>query len=143
MALNRIIAIGKLDGTASALVNDGFSEPAKQANRPLRLKLPVKFRSITFVMYLNNWCNANVSLAVGDYTLPLWMLLQTYGLSHPGAGLSSFLHLFSITLPRKPLQYRLNVDGPSLQFSCSPGMSLSIGHSQEGWAQRSRVSMKN
>lgn len=41
---------GKLDGTTMALRSEGFSEPGKQADRPMRLKLPVKFPALRFVM---------------------------------------------------------------------------------------------
>lgn len=40
---------GALDGSSYALQSDGFSEPAKQTHRPLRLNLPAKFRSVTYV----------------------------------------------------------------------------------------------
>ncbi|EMD39127.1 hypothetical protein CERSUDRAFT_112811 [Gelatoporia subvermispora B] len=38
---------GELDGSAMALRSDGFSEPCKRAERPMRLNLPVKFRSLS------------------------------------------------------------------------------------------------
>ncbi len=41
--------LGVLDGTQYALGQDGFSEPAKRADVPMRLNLPAVFRSITYV----------------------------------------------------------------------------------------------
>ncbi|RPD64104.1 RCC1/BLIP-II [Lentinus tigrinus ALCF2SS1-7] len=38
---------GVLDGTSMALRSDGFSEPSKKAERPVRLKLPEKFRGLS------------------------------------------------------------------------------------------------
>ena len=39
-------SLGVLDGTSMALRSDGFSEPSKKAERPVRLKLPEKFRNL-------------------------------------------------------------------------------------------------
>ncbi|TBU47471.1 RCC1/BLIP-II [Dichomitus squalens] len=38
---------GMLDGTSIALRSDGFSDPCKKAEHPVRLKLPMKFRSLS------------------------------------------------------------------------------------------------
>ncbi|KAI9060932.1 RCC1/BLIP-II [Trametes sanguinea] len=38
---------GVLNGETFALKNDGFAEPGQRADRPMRLKLPTKFRSLS------------------------------------------------------------------------------------------------
>ena len=45
--------VGVLRGTMGALRSDGYSLPFKRTEGPMRLRLPVKIRSIRYDMYVS------------------------------------------------------------------------------------------